>query len=100
GDGARLSLEGVCRPGASAPPCGPGVELGTPYDVVLFTHCGFQIAVFDGRRWRPPAPPPSPPGDLLAGEMVLVSPDRAVFRAGSLDVSFVAAPADFLPFCA
>lgn len=46
-----------CPASAEGPPCGTGARIGQDYDYVLYTHCGIQTAVFNGRRWRAVRPP-------------------------------------------
>ena len=77
-----------CRPEASEPPCGDGARVGVDYDFILYTHCGIQAAVFDGRIWQARRPPKAPGGNWMRGEMRLLTRDIAEFRAGSLVAKF------------
>jgi len=89
----------LCLPDAEKPPCAAEVELGGDY--VLYTHCGIEWAIFDGRLWL--AHPPllddgvrgAPPGwsdPAQAGVMRRAGDERAELRAGSLVATFAPAP--------
>jgi hypothetical protein len=73
-------------------PYGPGVELGVPYEYVLYSHCGVLGARIDGREWDadPPLfdevganPPPGWENPFDQGEMMLLARDVAEFRSAS-----------------
>jgi len=99
---AGWSLGLLCPADAEKPPCGPGARVGRDYDYVLYTHCGIEWAIFDGRLWlaRPALHDegvrgaPSGWGDpTQSGVMRLLGAARAEFRAGLLTAAFTPAPA-------
>jgi len=97
------SPDQVCGLNAVTAPCGAGVQVGADYDYVLYTHCGIDWAIFDGRLWL--AQPrldngfrSAPPGwgdPLALGVMRLLGENEAEFRSGLLVARFVPAPAGY-----
>lgn len=79
---------------------GPDARIGVGYAHILYTHCGVESALFDGRLWlvQPPlnngfgSPPPGWGNPTTAGIMRLLAQDEAVFRQGSLVARFIPAP--------
>lgn len=84
--------------GCSADPDGPGdvvvettIGVGETVDFSLYTHCGVESTVFNGRTWNAVQPLYSSPERLgppagwddpyQDGRLTLESPDRAVFAA-------------------
>jgi hypothetical protein len=94
------SLELPCRADAAGPPCGPGARIGIDYAHVLYTHCGIESTIFDGRLWlaRPPLnngfrnPPPGWGDPTSTGIMRMLAEDEADFMRGSLVARFTPAP--------
>jgi len=94
------SLELLCLPGAASPPCGPGARIGRDYAHLLYTHCGVESTIFDGRLWLAQPPlnngfrgRPSGWGDPTAkGTIRLLGEDEAKFKTGSLVAPFMPAP--------
>lgn len=93
----------LCALDETEPPCGPGAELGISYPYNVYTHCGVEYAVFDGRLWLldPPLtdgsgnPPPGWDNPFQHGLMRLLADDLAEFRTAELSVRFAPAPADY-----
>jgi hypothetical protein len=101
GHSPPTSLGQLCFADAATPPCGSGVSLGSEHQHLLYTHCGIEWTVFDGRLWLTEPPQydegvrgaPAGWGDPnQAGIMRLLEEQRAEFRAGSLVATFVPAP--------
>lgn len=94
------SFELPCLAGAATPPCGPGARIGRDYAHLLYTHCGVESTIFDGKLWlaRPPlnngfrSPPPGWGDPTAKGIIRLLGEDEAVFRAGSLVARLTPAP--------
>lgn len=94
------SLELLCLPGTANPPCGPGVRTGRDYAHLLYTHCGVESTIFDGRLWlaEPPlnngfrSPPPGWGDPTAMGIMRLLGESEADFRTGSRVARFRLAP--------
>lgn len=94
------SLELLCLADASTPPCGRGASVGVDYAHVLYTHCGIESTIFDGRLWlaQPPlnngfrSPPPGWGDPTATGIMRMLAGDEAEFRKGSLVARFTPAP--------
>lgn len=102
GDGTSAEADGPralsCLPDAGGPPCGAGARVGTDYDYVLWTHCGIQVAVFNGRLWLAVSPPsPERYSNETEGVMRLLSSDRAQFQADSLVAQFTVMPPNVEP---
>ena len=102
--GLPSSLAGLCLPNADAPPCGSGVRMGVDYEHLLYTHCGVESTIFDGRLWL--AQPPLDEGGVRGapqgwsdptqgGVMYLLGDNRAEFRADALVASFAPAPPSY-----
>lgn len=99
-DELPASLALLCLPDAEPPPCGPGARVGVGYDHLLYTHCGVETTIFDGRLWlaQPPlnngsgSPPPEWGNPIATGVMRLLLADEAEFRTGSLIARFMPAP--------
>lgn len=90
----------LCGPDEAEPPCGPGAELGVSYLYNLYTHCGLEYAIFDGRLWvlDPPLtdgsgnPPLGWGNPTDHGLMRLLAPDIAEFRNQRVAIRFEPAP--------
>ena len=81
-----------CSQEEEDPPCGPGVEIGKPYQYTLYTHCGIRSAYFDGRWWIADPilsdisnvnPPPGWDNPRARGKMELVAEDLARFTSSA-----------------
>jgi hypothetical protein len=94
------SLELLCVAGAATPPCGRGARIGVDYAHVLYTHCGIESTIFDGRLWlaQPPlnngfrSPPPGWGDPTSTGIMRMLAEDEADFMRDSLVARFTPAP--------
>lgn len=87
-------------PATGPPPHGAGATIGVEYEYVIGTHCGLTRLEFNGRWWdvSPPVsddPHNKPPGwdDPARGVIVLLTPNRAEFRAGGRVARLVPGPA-------
>jgi hypothetical protein len=78
-----------CSPSDAEPPCGPGAEIGKPYDYQVYTHCGIIWAYFNGRYWKANPvlddgnrnPPPGWDNPYDNGSMTLLDDTTARFTS-------------------
>jgi len=87
-------------------PEGERAEIGVGYYLEVSTHCGVQLAAFDGRLWDASPvlgdgnPPPGWAEPTEGGTMTLLGPDEAEFvgdGARTKVARFVSRPADAAP---